>query len=147
GTSTVDEYREYIEKDPALERRFQSILVEEVTSEQCLSILRGVKQQYEIHHGVQIRDQALIAAAEGTDRYVADRALPDKAIDAIDEACSRLRLQIDSKPAELDRIERSILGAQMERESLAAATDADTVKAREELDNEVESLEEEAARL
>lgn len=145
GTSTVDEYREYIEKDPALERRFQSILVDEVSSEQCVSILRGIKQQYEIHHGVQIHDQALVAAAEASARYVTDRALPDKAIDVIDEACSRLRLEIDSKPAELDQLERNILGAQMERESLAEATDADTVQAREELENLVESLEEEAA--
>lgn len=147
GTTTLDEYREYIEKDPALERRFQSILVEEVDIGECVSILRGIKQQYEIHHGVQILDQALIAAAEGTDRYVSDRALPDKAIDAIDEACSRLRLQIDSKPAKLDAIERSILQLQVERESLADATDPETVAARSGLENEIESLEEEASRL
>lgn len=147
GTTTNDEYREYIEDDAALERRFQSILVEEVDIDACVSILRGIKHQYEIHHGVQIRDQALIAAAEGTDRYVSDRALPDKAIDAIDEACSRLRLEIDSKPAKLDAIERSILQVQVERESLADATDPETIEARDGLDNEIESQEEEAARL
>ncbi|QDG53717.1 AAA family ATPase [Persicimonas caeni] len=147
GTTTLDEYREYIEEDAALERRFQSILVEEVSVEGCVSILRGIKQQYEIHHGVQIRDQALVAAAEATDRYVTDRALPDKAIDAIDEACSRLRLEIDSKPTELDSVERKIQKLQMERQSLADATDSETVEAREGLENQIESLEEEASRL
>ncbi len=147
GTTTTDEYRESIEEDPALERRFQSILVEEVGIEGCVSILRGIKQQYEIHHGVQIQDQALVAAAEATDRYVTDRALPDKAIDAVDEACSRLRLEIDSKPTELDSVERTIQKLQIERQSLAEATNPETVEAREGLDNEIESLEEEAARL
>jgi ATP-dependent Clp protease ATP-binding subunit ClpB len=147
GTTTLDEYREHIEEDAALERRFQSILVEEVSVEGCVSILRGIKQQYEIHHGVQIRDAALVAAAEATDRYVTDRALPDKAIDAIDEACSRLRLEIDSKPTELDSVERKIQKHQMERQSIAEATEPDTIEARNQLDNDIESLEEEAARL
>jgi ATP-dependent Clp protease ATP-binding subunit ClpB len=147
GTTTLDEYREYIEEDAALERRFQSILVEEVSVEGCVSILRGIKHQYEIHHGVQILDQALVAAAEATDRYVTDRALPDKAIDAIDEACSRLRLEIDSKPTELDSVERNIQKLQMERQSIAEATEPDTIEARNQLDNDIESLEEEAARL
>ncbi|MFW5967956.1 MAG: ATP-dependent Clp protease ATP-binding subunit, partial [Persicimonas sp.] len=147
GTTTTDEYREYIEEDPALERRFQSILVEEVDVDGCISILRGIKQQYEIHHGVQIRDQALIAAAEATDRYVTDRALPDKAIDAIDEACSRLRIEIDSKPTELDTVERQIQKLQTERQSLAEATDKETIQTRDELDNQIESVKEEAARL
>jgi ATP-dependent Clp protease ATP-binding subunit ClpB len=147
GTTTLDEFREYIEEDAALERRFQSILVEEVSVDGCISILRGIKQQYEIYHKVQINDQALVAAAEMTDRYVTDRALPDKAIDAVDEAASRLRLEIDSKPVELDRVERNIESLRMEKQSLVDAKDPDSVEARENLANEIESLEEEASRL
>jgi len=147
GTTTVDEYREYIEEDAALERRFQTIQVDEVTVDGCISILRGIKHQYEIHHGVQIHDPALVAAAEMTDRYVTDRALPDKAIDAVDEAASRLRIEIDSKPTELDAVERKIEKLRVEHESLADATDDETIETREELKNRVESLEEEAERL
>jgi ATP-dependent Clp protease ATP-binding subunit ClpB len=147
GTTTVDEYREYIEEDAALERRFQTIHVEEVDVDGCVSILRGIKHQYEIHHGVQITDKALTAAAEMTDRYVTDRALPDKAIDAVDEAASRLRIEIDSKPTELDAVERQIDKLRTERRSLEDATDPDTVEARETLSNDIESLEEEAERL
>ncbi|MGM0555289.1 MAG: ATP-dependent Clp protease ATP-binding subunit [Myxococcota bacterium] len=147
GTTTLDEFREYIEEDAALERRFQSILVEEVSVDGCISILRGIKPQYEIHHSVQINDSALVAAAEMTDRYVTDRALPDKAIDAIDEAASRLRLEIDSKPVELDRVERRIESLRMEEQSLVDAKSSDSVEARESLANEIESMEEEASRL
>ncbi len=147
GTTTTDEYREYIEEDAALERRFQTIQVDEVSVDGCISILRGIKHQYEIHHGVQITDPALIAAANMTDRYVTDRRLPDKAIDAVDEAASRLRIEIDSKPTELDAIERRLDKLRVEHESLAEATDPDTVEARSELKNEIESLEEEAERL
>jgi len=147
GTTTIDEYREYIEDDAALERRFQTIQVDEVTVDGCISILRGIKHQYEIHHGVQITDPALVAAANMTDRYVTDRRLPDKAIDAIDEAASRLRIEIDSKPTELDALQRRIDKLRVEHESLADATDPETVESREELNNEIESLEEEAERL
>ncbi|MFB6262792.1 MAG: ATP-dependent Clp protease ATP-binding subunit [Bradymonadaceae bacterium] len=147
GTTTVDEYREYIEDDAALERRFQTIQVDEVDVDGCVSILRGIKHQYEIHHGVQITDPALKAAAKMTDRYVSERALPDKAIDAIDEAASRLRIEIDSKPTELDAVERKIEKLQVEHDSLSDATDPDTVEAREELANEIESFQEEAERL
>ncbi|MFB6351675.1 MAG: ATP-dependent Clp protease ATP-binding subunit, partial [Bradymonadaceae bacterium] len=147
GTTTTDEYREYIEDDAALERRFQTIQVDEVTIDGCISILRGIKHQYEIHHGVQITDPALVAAANMTDRYVTDRRLPDKAIDAIDEAGSRLRIEINSKPTELDALQRRIDKLKVEHESLADATDEETVQARKDLKNEIESLEEEAERL
>lgn len=147
GTTTNDEYRQYIEADKALERRFQPIQVDEVTPEGCISILRGIKQQYEIHHGVQIEDDALIAASKMTARYIMDRSLPDKAIDAIDEAASNLRLEIDSKPHELDAVERRIHNLEIERMALAGATNPETVEIRTRLDNDIESLREEAARL
>lgn len=147
GTTTHDEYRQYIEADPALERRFQPIYVDEVSVEGCISIMRGIKQNFEIHHGVQITDQALVAAAKMTARYVPDRALPDKAIDAIDEAASYLRLEIDSKPHELDAVERRIHNLEVERQALTHATDADTVATRTGLEHAIESLREEAARL
>ena len=147
GTSTVDDYRQHVEADAALERRFQSIHVEEVDTDECVSILRGIKQGFEIHHGIQIDDSALVAAAEMTDRYIQDRQLPDKAIDAIDEAGSRLRVEIDSKPTELDAVERRLHNLEMERQSLADATNAETVEARQRLDNSIESLREEASRL
>ncbi len=143
GTTTIDEYREYIEADAGLERRFQTILVEEPSVDQCVSILRGIKQRYEIHHGVQINDSALVAAAKMTDRYITDRALPDKAIDAIDEAASRLRLEIDSKPTELDEVERRISNIEVELQALADETNPDSVEAREKLQGEVEKLFEE----
>lgn len=147
GTTTIDEFREFIEPDAAFERRFQTITVEEATVEQCIGILRGIKQRYEIHHGVQIQDNALIAAAEMTDRYITDRALPDKAIDAIDEAASRLRLEIDSKPTELDAVERRIHNLEVEMQALVDETDPDSVAARDRLENEIESLQEEASGL
>ncbi len=106
GATTLDEYREHIEKDPALERRFQPVLVDEPTVEETISILRGLKGRYEVHHGVRIQDSAVIAAATLSHRYITGRFLPDKAIDLIDEAASRLRMEIDSKPAELDEIDR-----------------------------------------
>jgi ATP-dependent Clp protease ATP-binding subunit ClpB len=108
GATTIDEYRKYIEKDAALERRFQPIIVAEPSLEDSISILRGIKEKYEVHHGVQITDNALVAAATLSERYISDRFLPDKAIDLIDEACSRLRLEIDSMPQELDEIERRL---------------------------------------
>ncbi len=147
GTSTVDDYRQNIEADPALERKFQSIHVEEVSVDECVSILRGIKQGFEIHHGVQINDSALVAAAEMTDRYVQDRNLPDKAIDAIDEAASRLRVEIDSKPTQLDAVERRLHSLENERQSIAEATDPETVRARKDLDDKIEELRDEAERL
>jgi ATP-dependent Clp protease ATP-binding subunit ClpB len=147
GTTTVEEYRQYIEADAALERRFQPIHVQEVTIEGCISILRGIKQGFEIHHGIRIDDTALVAAAQMTARYVPDRALPDKAIDAIDEAASRLRLEIDSKPHELDAVERRINNLEIERQALADATSSDAVDTRNKLSNAIESLSEEATRL
>ncbi|MDD2423854.1 MAG: ATP-dependent chaperone ClpB [Candidatus Cloacimonetes bacterium] len=119
GATTIDEYRKYIEKDAALERRFQPILVVEPSLEDTISILRGIKEKYEVHHGVQITDGAIVAAATLSERYIADRFLPDKAIDLIDEACSRLRLEIDSLPAELDEIERRLRQLEIEKLSLA----------------------------
>jgi len=118
GATTLDEYRKYIEKDPALERRFQPVLVPEPTVEDTISILRGLKERYEVHHGVRITDPAIVAASQLSDRYISDRFLPDKAIDLVDEAASRLRLEIDSMPEELDSIERKIRQIEIEREAL-----------------------------
>ncbi len=147
GTTTTDEYREYIEADAGLERRFQKIVVEEPSVEQCVAILRGVKQRYEIHHAVQIADAALVAAARMTDRYITDRALPDKALDAIDEAASRLRLEIDSKPTELDEIDRRIQNIEIERQALIDETHPDAVDSRDKLAAEIESLGKQGAEL
>ena len=118
GATTLDEYRQHIEKDAALERRFQPVLVPEPTPEDTISILRGLKERYEVHHGVRITDGAIVAASQLSDRYISDRFLPDKAIDLIDEAASRLRLEIDSMPEELDAIERKIRQLEIEREAL-----------------------------
>lgn len=147
GSSTVDNYRQNIEADPALERRFQSIHVEELSVDECVSVLRGIKQVFEIHHGVQIADSAVVAAAQMTDRYVQDRYLPDKAIDAIDEAASRLRVEIDSKPTELDALERRLHNLEIERQAIIDVTDPETVEARQGLENSIESLREESERL
>src|SRR6187397_338266 len=121
GATTLDEYRKYIEKDAALERRFQPVQVGEPTVEDTISILRGLRERYEIHHGVKIKDAALVAAAVLSHRYIADRFLPDKAIDLVDEAASRLRMEIDSMPAELDEIERRVMQLEIEREALRPA--------------------------
>ncbi len=118
GATTLDEYRKYIEKDAALERRFQPVLVAEPSVEDTISILRGLKERYEVHHGVRITDGAIVAASQLSDRYISDRFLPDKAIDLVDEAASRLRIQIDSMPEELDTIERKIRQLEIEREAL-----------------------------
>ena len=123
GATTLDEYRKYIEKDAALERRFQPVFVDEPTVEDTISILRGLKERYEVHHGVRIQDGAVIAAATLSQRYITDRQLPDKAIDLIDEAASRLKMAIESKPAELDRVDRQILQLEIERESLRKERD------------------------
>ena len=124
GATTLDEYRKHIEKDAALARRFQPVFVSEPTVEDTISILRGIKEKYEVHHGVRITDSALVAAATLSHRYIADRFLPDKAIDLMDEAASRLRMEVDSKPEELDALDREILQKQIEAEALKKETDA-----------------------
>jgi ATP-dependent Clp protease ATP-binding subunit ClpB len=129
GATTLDEYRKYIEKDAALERRFQPVFVDEPSVEDTISILRGLKERYEVHHGVRIQDGAAIGAAMLSHRYITDRQLPDKAIDLIDEAASRLKMAIDSKPADLDKVDRQILQLEIERESLRKERD-DASKAR-----------------
>jgi ATP-dependent Clp protease ATP-binding subunit ClpB len=125
GATTLDEYRKYIEKDAALERRFQTVFVAEPSVEDTVSILRGLKEKYEIHHGVRITDSAIVAAAELSNRYISDRFLPDKAIDLIDEASSKLRLEIDSVPEALDKINREIRRLEIEREALKRELEAD----------------------
>ena len=124
GATTLNEYRKYIEKDAALERRFQPVYVEEPSVEDTISILRGLKERYELHHGVRIKDAALVAAATLSNRYITDRFLPDKAIDLMDEAASRLRMEIDSMPEELDEIERRIRQLEIERQALKKEKDA-----------------------
>ena len=123
GATTLDEYREYIEKDPALERRFQPVMVNEPTVEDTISILRGLKERYEVYHGVKIQDAALIAAATLSDRYITDRFLPDKAIDLVDEACAMVKTELDSMPAELDEMNHRITQLQIEEASLKKETD------------------------
>ena len=118
GATTLDEYRQDIEKDAALERRFQKVLVEEPTVEDTIAILRGLKERYEVHHGVDITDPAIVSAATLSHRYITDRQLPDKAIDLVDEAASRIRMEIDSKPESMDRLDRRIIQLKIEREAL-----------------------------
>jgi ATP-dependent Clp protease ATP-binding subunit ClpB len=147
GATTLDEYRKYIEKDPALERRFQPVMVEEPTVEDTISILRGLRERYEIHHGVRIKDAALVAAAVLSHRYITDRFLPDKAIDLIDEAASKLRMEIDSMPAELDELERRIMQLEIEREALRKEKDKASKERLERLEKELADLKEERGRL
>lgn len=118
GATTLDEYRKYIEKDPALERRFQPVTVDQPDVEDTIAILRGLKERYEIYHGVRIHDQALVAAATLSDRYITDRFLPDKAIDLVDEACAMIRTEIDSMPAEMDDISHKIMQLEIEESAL-----------------------------
>ena len=134
GATTLDEYRKHIEKDPALERRFQPVLVGEPTVEDTIAILRGLKERYQDHHGVRIQDSALVAAATLSQRYIADRFLPDKAIDLIDEAASRIRMEIDSKPTEIDEVDRHIMQLEIELQSLGDDDDAGTLARREQLE-------------
>jgi ATP-dependent Clp protease ATP-binding subunit ClpB len=147
GATTLDEYRKYIEKDAALERRFQPVMVEQPTVEDTISILRGLRERYEIHHGVQFKDSALVAAAVLSNRYIADRFLPDKAIDLIDEAASKLRMEIDSMPAELDEVSRRAMQLEIEREALRKETDRGSRERLEKLEQELANLREEAQRL
>ena len=141
GATTLDEYRQYIEKDAALERRFQKVLVEEPSVPDTIAILRGLKERYAIHHGVEITDDAIVAAATLSHRYIADRQLPDKAIDLIDEAASRIRIEIDSKPESMDKLERRLIQLKIEREALKKESDDAAVKRREHLEDEIKVLE------
>ena len=145
GATTLDEYRKHVEKDAALARRFQPVFVSEPTVEDTISILRGIKEKYEQHHGVRITDSALVAAAQLSNRYITDRFLPDKAIDLMDEAASRLRMQVDSKPEELDEIDRDIMQMQIEREALKKETDQASKDRLERLEKELAELEEKSA--
>ncbi|WP_404416436.1 ATP-dependent chaperone ClpB [Marinospirillum sp.] len=140
GATTLDEYRQYIEKDAALERRFQKVMVMEPTEEDAIAILRGLKERYEVHHGVEITDSAVIAAAKLSNRYISDRQLPDKAIDLMDEAASRIRMEIDSKPEEMDKLERRLIQLKIEREALKKETDAGSKKRLEHLEEQIEDL-------
>jgi len=143
GATTLDEYRQYVEKDAALERRFQKVLIEEPTVEDTIAILRGLKERYEVHHGVEITDPAIVAAAMLSHRYISDRQLPDKAIDLIDESASRIRIEIDSKPEEMDKLERRIIQFKIEREALKKESDEASTKRLEELDGKLVTLEKE----
>jgi ATP-dependent Clp protease ATP-binding subunit ClpB len=143
GATTLDEYRKYLEKDAALERRFQKVLIEEPTVEDTIAILRGLKERYEVHHGVEITDPAIVAAATLSHRYISDRQLPDKAIDLIDESASRIRIEIDSKPEEMDRLERRIIQLKIEREALKKESDDASVKRLDDIELQLDELEKE----
>jgi ATP-dependent Clp protease ATP-binding subunit ClpB len=145
GATTLNEYKKYIEKDPALERRFQPVLVSEPTVEDTISILRGLKERYEVHHGVRIKDAAILAAATLSHRYISDRFLPDKAIDLIDEAAASLRMQIDSMPEEIDEIERRIMQLEIERQSLLKEKDAHSKERRQQIEKELAKLREDSS--
>ncbi|MBY6112373.1 ATP-dependent chaperone ClpB [Halomonas litopenaei] len=147
GATTLDEYRKYIEKDAALERRFQKVQVDEPSEEDTVAILRGLKERYEVHHGVDITDGAIIAAAKLSTRYITDRQLPDKAIDLIDEASSRIRMELDSKPEEMDRLDRRLIQLKMEREHLKKETDEASRKRLDTLEEQIGELEREYADL
>ena len=142
GATTLNEYRKHIEKDPALERRFQPIMVKEPSVEDTIAILRGLKERYEVHHGVRIKDAAIIAAATLSNRYISDRFLPDKAVDLVDEAASRLRIELDSMPAEIDAVDRKIVQLEIERQSLKNETDKTSVERRGKIEKELVDLRE-----
>jgi ATP-dependent Clp protease ATP-binding subunit ClpB len=145
GATTLNEYKKHIEKDPALERRFQPVLVPEPTVEDTIAILRGLKERYEVHHGVRIKDSAIIAAATLSNRYISDRFLPDKAIDLIDESAASLRMQIDSLPVEIDEIERRVLQLEIERQALLKESDAHSKERRAQIEKELAKLKEESS--
>ncbi len=147
GATTLDEYRKYVEKDAALARRFQPVMVQEPTVEDTISILRGIKEKYELHHGVRISDSALVSAATLSHRYITDRFLPDKAIDLVDEAASRLRMEVDSKPEELDQLDRQILQMQIEEEALKLEDDAASKDRLETLQKDLADLQEKSAEM
>jgi ATP-dependent Clp protease ATP-binding subunit ClpB len=147
GATTLNEYRKYIEKDAALERRFQPVLVREPSVEDTISILRGLKEKYEVHHGVRIKDSAIVAAATLSERYISDRFLPDKAIDLIDECASKLRIEIDSMPVEIDEIQRKITQGEIERQALIKETDPAAKERRQKLESELANLSDEINRM
>jgi len=147
GATTLDEYRKYIEKDAALERRFQKVLVEEPTVEQTIAILRGLQEKYEVHHGVDITDPAIVAAAELSHRYITDRFLPDKAIDLIDEAAAKIKIEIDSKPEVMDKLDRRLIQLQIEREAMKKETDEASQKRLALIEEEIAKLQKESADL
>jgi len=147
GATTLDEYRKYIEKDPALERRFQPIMINEPSVEDTIAILRGLKERYEVHHGVRIQDSALVAAAVLSHRYIADRFLPDKAIDLVDEAASRLRIELDSMPAEIDQIERRIMQLEIERTALKKESDKASKERLARIEKDLANLQEQSKKL
>ncbi|WP_127806248.1 ATP-dependent chaperone ClpB [Hydrogenophaga sp. NH-16] len=147
GATTLDEYRKYIEKDAALERRFQKVLVDEPTVEQTIAILRGLQEKYEVHHGVDITDPAIVAAAELSHRYITDRFLPDKAIDLIDEAAAKIKIEIDSKPEVMDKLDRRLIQLKIEREAMKKETDEASQKRLALIDEEIVELQKEAADL
>ena len=147
GATTLDEYRKYIEKDPALQRRFQSVYIGEPTVEDTISILRGIKDRYELHHGVRITDSALVSAATLSNRYITDRFLPDKAIDLMDEAASRIRMEVESKPEEIEALDRRIIQLKIEREALSRETDQASRDRLETLEKELSELEEQSGAL
>ncbi|NCZ83574.1 MAG: AAA family ATPase, partial [Betaproteobacteria bacterium] len=147
GATTLDEYRKYIEKDAALERRFQKVLVGEPTVEATIAILRGLQERYEVHHGVEITDPAIVAAAELSNRYISDRFLPDKAIDLIDEAAARIKIEIDSKPESMDKLDRRIIQLKIEREAVRKESDESSRKRLDLIEQEISKLEREYADL
>src|SRR5213594_1782850 len=147
GATTLDEYRKYIEKDAALERRFQPVMVDEPSVEDTISILRGLRERYEIHHGVRITDAALVAAAVLSQRYISDRFLPDKAIDLVDEAASRLKIELDSMPTEIDQIERRIMQLEIERTALKKESDTGSKERLKKLEKELADLQEQSKKL
>jgi ATP-dependent Clp protease ATP-binding subunit ClpB len=147
GATTINEYRKYVEKDAALERRFQPILVSEPTVEDTIAILRGLKEKYEVHHGVRIKDSAIVAAATLSHRYITDRFLPDKAIDLIDEAASKLRIEIDSMPQEIDELERKILQMEIEKEALKKESDPASLERLEKIERDLEELKAQSAEM
>ena len=141
GATTLDEYRQYVEKDAALERRFQKVLVDEPSVVDTIAILRGLKERYELHHGVDITDPAIIAAAKMSHRYITDRKLPDKAIDLIDEAASRIRMEMDSKPEVMDKLDRRLIQLKMEREALKQEDDKASKAQMELVEGQISKLE------
>jgi ATP-dependent Clp protease ATP-binding subunit ClpB len=147
GATTLDEYRKYIEKDAALERRFQPVMVDEPSVEDTIAILRGLKERYEVHHGVRIQDAALIAAATLSHRYISDRFLPDKAVDLVDEAASRLKIELDSMPTEIDQLERQIMQLEMEKQALKKERDTPSKERLNKLEKELADLKEQSTRL
>src|SRR4029077_11781079 len=142
GATTLDEYRKHVEKDPALERRFQPVFVGEPSVESTIAILRGLKERYEAHHGVRITDGAIVAAATLSNRYIGDRFLPDKAIDLVDEAASRLRIEIDSLPQEIDEVERRVVQLEIERQALQKEKDPASKERRAVIERELAELKE-----